>query len=411
MPRLIAAGNGTSAFNPVGHHHHHHGHQQPGRTNNYSCNQRQTGTSMPSRQHSHHHHAAHNGEGSNGGNGASGTGLSTRDEGRCSSDLEGPPPQQQMQQDMQRQLLQEAEDELMEEPEGVVEQGDEREQQQDSEQAAQLQAIMASLHSMCGNPLMLQQAYGAAAAAAATAQQIVASAMHGSAGGAHQAGTLQRQSGSLAQGPPASQGFTPWHNPGEIGSESFSGGSLLQQRLAGQAAGMGQGQGHSQGASVAQQLQLQAAARLVELASNWDTTSGASTGVSGDASNALYASYAQLSAPYHYHHHHHHHHHHQQAQQQQSQQQQSRLSEVLPSLSGGAAAAAAAAAGLQQLQHGLGLAGSSRGGSAHPSGLAGMLSNYSGLEALTQEASAGSMPPSEGDAVGARQRMASETTN
>jgi hypothetical protein len=312
---------------------------------------------------------------------------------------------------LQMQQQQDADDDAMEEdePEGSDMQGDEeeQEQQQDSIQAAQLQAMMAQLHGVCGNPLMLQQAYGAAAAAAATAQQIVTSAMHGSSthagsnpGVHHLAATLQqhlqRAQGtvgssaavnSMAHAPPTSQGFAPWHGSGsalEFGSSgSFITGSLLQQQLAGNSSG---------GASAQQQaLQLQAAAGLMGLASSWDTASAGSAGVSGDMSNvgAGYSAYTHQLSAHHYHQHHHYHHQQQHGQAAQQQQQQ-RVAALGEAADGGLAAAAAAAAGLQQLQQGVGGRASSSGGggAAHLNGLAEVLRGYPALDALAREAAA-----------------------
>lgn len=396
-----SCGNGTSAFNPVGHHHHHHhSHQAPAsagrRPGHANGHQQQNGANGGTSRHQHHNYSSHpmhtaGGEGSNGGNGASGTGFAHgRDEGRSSSDMEGPTQQQlELQQQSQLQRDVDAEDEVM----VPVEAGGMQEQQQDSEQATQLQTLMASLHGMCGNPLMLQQAYGAAAAAAATAQQYVSGTAHSNQqhsryqqdvhgmSAQQQIAALQQQirEHSNMQTPPASQGFAPWHSSSpEYGgnSSSFVGNSLLQQ--------LGQG-------PAAQQLR--AAAGLVGLAGNW----GGSTPAAGDAgaASALLSTYAQLAAAaaQHQQHTHQHNHYHYHQQQQQLQQQQQKKS----------AAVAAAAVSLQQLQQGF-----RHNSSSNPAGGIGSFGGYSGLsglDVLTRAASAGTLEADEAGVVGQRRSL------
>lgn len=250
-------GNGTSAFHPLGHHHHHghnhtHQHQHNGQPDSSrSSRPKAQSSSAPAAAAAakapagHHQHPATTAaEGSNGnGNGMSGTnnGMSGtnnntsgtndagRDEGRSSSDLEGPTQAQVLQRHQLQQEQQAAEEDTA---------GGQLQQQQvvsqDGTPAAQLQALLANLHGMCGaSPLM--QAYGAAAAA----QQMLASALqHLPNGATATAGPdVQQHAGSqllaalqqqLAQGgtnmgqmqqqahphPPGSQGFAPWHADG-----------------------------------------------------------------------------------------------------------------------------------------------------------------------------------------------------
>jgi hypothetical protein len=282
---------------------------------------------------------------------------------------------------MQLQPDEECDDEVM----VPVEAGDMQEQQQDSEQATQLQALMAALHGMCGNPLMLQQVYDAAAAAA-SAQQIVSSSVHSSQQHARyqdvngmtaqqQIVALQQQirEHSSVQNPPASQGFAPWHSSSSEygGNSSFVSSSLLQQ--------LGQG-------SAAQQLR--AAAGLVGLTGNW----GSGNSAAGDAS-ALLSTYAQLAAAaaQHQHQQHTHQHNHYHYHQQQQQQQQANSA---------SAAAAAAAVGLQQLQQGFRHSSGSNAGAVL--GSFGGYSGLSGLDVLTRAASADTLEADEGQVVGHR---------
>lgn len=157
------AGNGTSKLqgDPSGAHHHHHHNSTAGHNHKHQQGWQPPlpsgggptsgSTRMHTHHHHHHHHHSQHPEGSNGhGNGASGIGAVTRyrdqDEGRSSSDLDGPPAA------------------------GPVSHNPHAHNTVDT---SALQAMVASLQAQAGlvNPFLLQQAYGAVAA---TAQNIMA---------------------------------------------------------------------------------------------------------------------------------------------------------------------------------------------------------------------------------------------
>lgn len=322
-----------------------------------------------------------------------------RDEGRSSSDLEGP-AQQPGSRQQQLQCEVDAEDDVM----VPVESAEMYQQHSESDQAAQLQAFLASLHGMHSNPLVLQQAYGAAAAAAASAQQIVANAMqhskyqqdvngtvNGSATAQQQIAALQQQIRQHSlQNAPVSQGFAPWHTNGcdFDSSASYVSHGLLQQL----------------GINAAASQQLQAAAGLAGFPGTWNA--GSVTGGDDGGAAAFISTYAQLAAAavaqqqqqqqqkqqqQHTHHHNHYHYHEKQQQEQSA-----------------SAAAAAAAVSLQQLQQGL-MYSSTNTPTVRPSSLDVLgYSGLSGLEVLTRAASADALACEEAAAAGGVQKRWSQ---